>query len=242
MLIIICLVAAVYLFVTDRIDIKTLVVLNTATIIMHLYYGGHGRVEGFGSETSSEEMTDYEALQNFASMVSDGTVKISNLEVTGDVSVGGDVDVTGNMTAGGDAEVTGDSTVGGGLSVSGEVSSVGKVKGQYFEIGSQVSSRPEVDGAFYRYNGQVYIGSDDKVYIYDYSTDKYVLINEDKITADKVVADTSVTINGKTAIKYDDTLKLRAYAESKWLSAWANTRDDNDEWAKFYIRTSGASS
>lgn len=87
-----------FLYMRNAIDTKVMMMIIVISLIIHINLSTGARTERFGS--SEEETTDYEALQNLASMVADGTLKVTNLEVTGTSSFTGDME-TGNVTSSG---------------------------------------------------------------------------------------------------------------------------------------------
>lgn len=83
----------------------------------------------------TEHFTNDEAVQNIASLYNAGAMKITNLEVTGNLTVDGqvisDLNVVGNITStkdissGGKLASVGDVTAGGALSTVGKITSTG---------------------------------------------------------------------------------------------------------------------
>jgi hypothetical protein len=129
-IILLSIITVLYLIKSDKIDHKTGVICFGLILFVHVW--AHSRREGFSSE---EEVSDYEAVANFASMISDGTLKVDNIETTGDVTIGGTVSADGDM------------------------------KGRSFQITGTLDDHPGIDGSFYRYSGQVYLEHDDNLYV-----------------------------------------------------------------------------
>ena len=112
-----------FLYMRNAIDTKAIMMIIVLSLIIHINLSTSARMEGFGS--SEEETTDYEALQNLASMVADGTLKVTNLEVSGTSSFTGDMVADGTVKAT-DLEVSGTSSFTGDMET-GNVTSSGKV-------------------------------------------------------------------------------------------------------------------
>lgn len=73
----------------------------------------------FQYKNTFENMTTDEALQNISTMYNSGVLKATNLELTGDLKVGGKTILTGIVNANGDLNIKGDLNTGKNLNVEG---------------------------------------------------------------------------------------------------------------------------
>jgi len=84
---------------------------------------------GYMADKNYEHMTDIEAIQNIASMVKDGSLKVNNLDVSGMITTEGltakNATMTNLLTVGGDCNVTGNCNITGNHTIAGNLD-VGK--------------------------------------------------------------------------------------------------------------------
>jgi hypothetical protein len=78
---------------TDKVSPKAGLVVLCAIFLVHL--------SGLSNEHFSSEETgsDYEAVANLASMINDGTLKVTNIETTGTITSIGDIKSSGDLIA-----------------------------------------------------------------------------------------------------------------------------------------------
>ena len=172
--------------------------------------GPSDKKEHMASSSTSISDIDVEALENLASMYQDGVLTATSLKVTGDMEVSGratagnymgkyyalngytkydDVKATDGVfykETGGQPTIATDDYlyVKGTLNATGNIETPNGMKANYFALKKDASSNHNDAafgyGAFYRHDGQAYIGTDDKLYVRS-SDGKYILINKGNV-------------------------------------------------------------
>ena len=84
-------------------DVKLLnvIVILLAILVFVIYNKCRKSVEGMASSTATSSI-DIEAIENLASMYQDGTLKVTNIEASGNITSGGELSATGNITSEGE--------------------------------------------------------------------------------------------------------------------------------------------
>jgi hypothetical protein len=102
---------------------------------------------------ASTSNANMEAINNLASMYRDGVMTVPKIKVSGDLEVDGNALIEGN------------STLNGNISIEGNLDVKNENKAKYFILNGSEIDHIKTDGVIYRHNGQVYIGTDDNLYI-----------------------------------------------------------------------------
>lgn len=130
-------------------DPKHIIIALLTLILINMIFDNGNDIDTFAS-TSNANM---EAINNLASMYRDGVMTVPKIKVSGDLEVDGNALIEGN------------STLNGNISIEGNLDVKNENKAKYFILNGSEIDHIKTDGVIYRHNGQVYIGTDDNLYI-----------------------------------------------------------------------------
>jgi hypothetical protein len=142
-------------------DSKHIIIALLTLILINMIFGNRNNIDTFAS-TSNVNM---EAINNLASMYRDGVMTVPKIKISGDLEVDGNALIEGNSTINGNSSIGGDSEINGNASIEGDLNVKNENKAKYFRLNGAEIGHIKTDGIIYRHGGQVYIGTDDNLYI-----------------------------------------------------------------------------